>query len=194
MRKKRYDKLCQRSTVRILRDVFGTEGPANGAEIGVYRGQMSEVLMDAFPDLRLTMVDPWRCGIAPDRDIKGDEWLKYDQQHWDALYVETISRVGPACHRCKILRMTSYVAALQTPDASFDFVYIDADHTYDFVKQDIDLWLPKTTRLICGHDYNGKNDRFGSWGVKRAVDERFGDRVRVHGGLVWSVDLQNGGV
>lgn len=171
--------------------MFGTNEPVIGAEIGVYKGAMSAALLDTFPLLRLTMVDPWRTGVADPRPNKGDDWLAFDQLQWNDIYLEAINRVGPASHRCKVMRMTSLVAAQQTPDRSFDFVYIDADHTYDAVKQDIDLWLPKATGMICGHDYGGKNDRFGVWGVQRAVDERFGDRVHVHGGLVWAVDLRD---
>lgn len=48
-----------------------------------------------------------------------------------------------------------------------DMVFIDAGHTYDEVKADIKAWLPKTKRIICGHDYNEAD-------VKRAVDELLG--------------------
>ena len=57
-----------------------------------------------------------------------------------------------------------------------DMVFIDGAHDYDSVIADIDGWLPKTTKLICGHDYYDTDASVG-WEVKRAVDERFGDRV-----------------
>ena len=56
-------------------------------------------------------------------------------------------------------------------DNSIDMVFIDADHTYEAVKYDIERWLPKTTKLISGHDYNDP----GHPGVKQAVDEKFKD-------------------
>jgi len=52
-----------------------------------------------------------------------------------------------------------------------DFVFIDAAHDYESVKQDILAWLPKVKGIIAGHDYPAYK------GVVMAVDEVFGDRV-----------------
>lgn len=57
---------------------------------------------------------------------------------------------------------------------SVDMAFIDGDHSYEAVKNDILTWLPKTKRLICGHDYNQQRI-----GLRRAVDEIFGDDVNV---------------
>lgn len=185
-----YDKMQHRSLVRQLIRTFGEAGPSNGAEVGVYRGQLTAVMLDAFPDLMLTLVDPWRAGVAPVRAIKGDEWLKFDQFRWDEIYKEVLHNIGPATHRCRVMRMLSEQAAAQIEDDSLDFVFIDADHSYESVKHDIELWMPKVRRLICGHDYGGKNDRVGVWGVRRAVDEAFGDQVKVRSGLIWAVEIK----
>ena len=45
-----------------------------------------------------------------------------------------------------------------------DMVFIDADHRYESVKRDINDWLPKAKKLICGHDYDNDD-------TKKAVDE-----------------------
>jgi precorrin-6B methylase 2 len=67
-----------------------------------------------------------------------------------------------------------------------DMTFIDGDHSYPAISLDIDDWLPKTNRLICGHDY-GHPDLPD---VKRRVDEVFGDRVRVvKGQSIWYVEL-----
>jgi len=59
-------------------------------------------------------------------------------------------------------------------------VFLDADHSYGAVRDEI-AWARKLcVPLICGHDYG--NDRFG---VTRAVDEAFPDGVEVRG-MVWS--------
>jgi predicted O-methyltransferase YrrM len=70
------------------------------------------------------------------------------------------------------MRLASNDAVNSFQDNSIDFLFIDADHTYEGCKQDIELWLPKvkTGGVIAGHDYD--------WaGVKQAVDEKFGNRV-----------------
>lgn len=67
----------------------------------------------------------------------------------------------------KQLEMTSEEASSKFYDNSLDFIFIDGDHTYEFVKKDIELWYPKLRYgcIIAGHDYYG--------GVKQAVDEVF---------------------
>jgi hypothetical protein len=47
-------------------------------------------------------------------------------------------------------------------------VFIDGSHKYEDVKADIPAYLPKTKKLICGHDYNWLS-------VRQAVDEVLGD-------------------
>lgn len=70
-----------------------------------------------------------------------------------------------------------------------DMTFIDADHEYESVKQDIAAWLPLTRKLICGHDYWPGPDA-GFPGVAQAVDELFGERVNVgEGTSIWWVEL-----
>ena len=88
--------------------------------------------------------------------------------------------------------MTSEQAALAMPDETLDFCYIDADHRYEAVKRDIEMWLPKVKHggVICGHDYvtdgeiYNKSDGslIGLFGVKKAVTEfteQYGWKVHV---------------
>ncbi|GAH12421.1 unnamed protein product, partial [marine sediment metagenome] len=66
----------------------------------------------------------------------------------------------------------------------FDLVFIDAEHTYEAVQDDIATWLPlikKSGGYITGHDYEHKNHP----GVKKAVDEIFGTDVEIRGDRVW---------
>lgn len=55
----------------------------------------------------------------------------------------------------------------------FDMIFLDAMHTYEDVKADIERWWPrvKSGGLMAFHDYG--HDHFP--GVKQAVDERFGE-------------------
>jgi predicted O-methyltransferase YrrM len=69
------------------------------------------------------------------------------------------------------IKSKSWEAAAAFEDGTVDFVFIDADHSYESVCKDIDSWLPKIKvgGIISGHDYNNP------CGVKQAVDERFTD-------------------
>lgn len=71
------------------------------------------------------------------------------------------------------LKCESSEAAARFPDGFADFVFIDANHTREFVRRDIDAWLPKIKPggIIAGHDYNYPHE------VKEVVDDIFGDRV-----------------
>ena len=51
--------------------------------------------------------------------------------------------------------------------APVDLVYVDGDHSYEGCKRDIELYLPKARKVICGDDY-GEREGFG---VVQAVQE-----------------------
>jgi predicted O-methyltransferase YrrM len=58
-------------------------------------------------------------------------------------------------------------------DESLDFVFIDAGHTYDDVKKDVEEWAKKVRvgGIVSGHDYyESKEGRYGL-GIIKAVDE-----------------------
>jgi predicted O-methyltransferase YrrM len=73
--------------------------------------------------------------------------------------------------RVRVLHMDTLAAAAHVPDGSLDFVFIDADHSYEAVAADIDAWRSKVKPggILSGHDYGHR--RFP--GVAQAVDERF---------------------
>lgn len=54
-----------------------------------------------------------------------------------------------------VWRMTSEKAAHAMPDNTLVFCFVNADHRYEAVKQDIELWLPKVKSggIIFGYDY-----------------------------------------
>lgn len=67
-------------------------------------------------------------------------------------------------------------AAKSCDDKIFDLLFIDANHSYDSVKRDLENWEPKVRGVIAGHDYASHE------GVSKAVDERYGN-VTVGGSL-----------
>lgn len=84
-----------------------------------------------------------------------------------------------------IIKSDSVRAAEQFPDKSIDFVFIDADHSYEGCKKDIEAWLPKCKKLIAGHDYDKS-----CWpGVVHSVNEVFGEETGVIG-TIWYKFLQ----
>jgi hypothetical protein len=57
-------------------------------------------------------------------------------------------------------------------------VFIDADHTYESVREDIDWAVSRGIPIICGHDYSDEIP-----GVVQAVKEAFPNKFRVTGSL-----------
>ena len=144
-----------------------------GAEIGVKEGKFSERILHYWQGELLFSIDPWREFGEDYVDI-----ANVAQAQQDAYYYETQSRLARFDGRSRILRMTSEEAAHEIEEGSLDFAYLDAQHHYEAVQQDIAMWWPKvrTGGLLCGHDYSDENetDAHGNvtvFGVKRAVDE-----------------------
>ena len=79
-------------------------------------------------------------------------------------------------------RAASYV--LKGP---FDFIYIDANHDYLHVMEDIGLWIPKVIQggFLGGHDYGAPSCP----GVKVAVDEVFGKPFMTFKDFSWVVKV-----
>ena len=171
----------------MLAELLRDRPHAVGAEIGVKEGRTSAVLLKRLPGLRkLYCVDPWRYYAEYDSDRAGRKIPWPNQRLLDRAYGEFLRRIEPFRERVVVLREFSRDAARLVPDASLDFAFIDANHAYEFVREDIALWWPKVKPggLLAGHDY-GRWDH--AWGVRRAVDEAFGDRVRTGPAWCWWV-------
>ena len=118
-----------------------------GAEIGVYRGKFSAELATTSPK-ELHLVDPWQ---AQSGEYERDPT---NQQNLQACYGGVFRRFSsnPAVH---IHRMTSVDASKLFADGYFDYVYLDADHTWQGITVDLPVWWRKVKSggWLCGHDY-----------------------------------------
>lgn len=98
-----------------------------------------------------------------------------DAWHHNGTAMEQVfhNHMEPLGGKYHTIRAESSEAAARLPDGSVDFVFIDANHTKEFVRRDIAAWQPKIKPggIIAGHDYNYPHE------VKEVVDEIFGSRV-----------------
>lgn len=156
-----------------------------GVEIGVYQGELSENILRLHPRLRLFMVDPWSLNAY---DGKGDESAtapyreKYTKEA-ESNYSKTVERTKEFESRIMIMRCTSLQAVLKFTDGMFDFVFLDGDHSYDAMCDDIASWhrLVKPGGWISGHDYCIFE------GVTKAVDELYGNSIELDEDFTWFV-------
>lgn len=149
-----------------------------GAEVGVFEGECALGLLSGLPNLQqLLCIDPWEVNEDFQRlmPCKQGKILTANWDHVLEKYLRTVVRVHQS--RVVSMRMTSLEAAELVEGESLDFAFIDANHAYEFVKPDIDMWTTKVKAggIICGDDFKDKPN----YGVKQAVKECFGDNYRV---------------
>lgn len=154
----------------VLSNISHIANPV-GVEIGVFIGDLSKRLLRR-PDLTLHMIDSWQAHDSEGRYAQsGDYHGKMSNDEQESYYNYTKNVTEFAGDRAKVIRATSLQAINMFDDQSLDFVFIDADHTYEGVKEDLEAWYPKLKNggVLSGHDYDNKD--YPCWGVEKAVKE-----------------------
>lgn len=134
-------------------------------EVGVYRGEYSECLLAGWQGRMLHLVDSWRH-LDNCRDITNASSAEHE-----ANLEATRQRLAPYVGRFRIHRQTSREAVTTFADGSLDFVYLDANHAFGAVWDDLHLWYPKVSKggIFAGHDFRDGELPEGSFGVETAV-------------------------
>jgi hypothetical protein len=119
-----------------------------GVELGSFKGQFANTILNNWGG-KLLMVDVWRELPHQEYDDASNH-----REHIDA-YSQSMENIKGFEDRAYMMRMKGEHACDFIQDKSLDFIYIDANHTYDAVKQDLKLWYPKIKSggLVMGHDY-----------------------------------------
>jgi len=138
---------------KLLREL----GCKTGVEIGVNKGKYSKWLCHTMKGLKLYLVDPYEC--------YEDDGYYADQDYQDACFKE--AKVRMEKFNCEFIRKPSMEAVKDFLDNSLDFIYIDANHQYEYVVEDIAQWSKKVKPggIVSGHDYSPY-----MFQVKAAVD------------------------
>ena len=144
--------LIPRPSIEFIRQYLGLG--CSGVEIGVYRGEHAQEIMSTIQPNKLFLVDTWN--YMGDKDT-----LPCNQE--DLRIAKQIVGSFP---NIIFIEKTSKDASNDFIDGLFDFIYIDAEHSYESVKQDLISWMPKVKNggVIAGHDIRVD-------GVKKAVSE-----------------------
>lgn len=137
-----------------------------GAEIGVSRGSSAKALLDHGVRF-LYLIDPWK-NYDGYREAVGAPEVRFEADYLHCY--ETVISKYPSRHA--VLRMTSAEAARYIPP-QLDWVWVDGNHQYEFVRGDLDLYWPKIKPggVLCGHDFTDNHD---TCGVSRAVYDFLG--------------------
>ena len=142
------------------------------AEIGVYEGRFSELILSTTRPRKLHLIDPWKYEADPtyERSFYGKS-KGHSQARMDGMYESVVKCFKSK--RVEIHRDASAACSSRFPDNYFDWIYIDGNHLYEFVKQDLESYFPKIKSggIVAGDDYGRDPNRWDKDGVKRAVDE-----------------------
>lgn len=145
----------------VNRQALLSKMPKNAvvAELGVDQGDFSKLILEICQPAHFHLVDFW-----------GSE--RYNQAKRQR--VETMFQNEMANGKMEINLGLSTTVVNQFPDACFDWIYIDTDHSYQTTRDELEAYRPKMKKggIIAGHDYI-----IGNWngsvryGVVEAVAE-----------------------
>ncbi|OGC69959.1 hypothetical protein A2415_04875 [candidate division WWE3 bacterium RIFOXYC1_FULL_39_7] len=149
--------------VNKTREDLAQEFSGIGVEIGVEQGVFSEIICQNKNVQKLYSIDAWKSH----REYRDHT----HQQKLDKFYELSKIRLSP--YDCELVRKFSSEAASDFMDKVLDFVYIDANHDYEHVTEDIEMWLKKVKSggIISGHDYIRRKGQDKYYAVVQAVND-----------------------
>lgn len=135
-----------------------------GLEIGTAKGDNALSILQELPIKKLFLIDPYTSYVERGQQVSFEETCTIARKKLSQF------------HQAIFMKKTSE-DAVKDVDEPLDFVYIDGNHSYEYVKNDIALYYPlvKTSGVIGGHDYVPYHDA----GVFQAVNEFVQERSRM---------------
>lgn len=132
-----------------------------GIEVGCFAGEGTEILLQSGRLDMLICIDPWQVGYYSNINLADAEG-RFEE------------RVAAFPGKTIKLKMNSRegLAKAFSEYGQIDFIYLDGNHDYEVVREDIAQSIEGLGRrgLLAGHDYGLER----APGVKRAVDELLG--------------------
>jgi predicted O-methyltransferase YrrM len=138
-----------------------------GAEIGTYNGTNALNIFQNLDIQKLYIIDPL------------EEYIEGIKSHVPSTLSRIKSKLKEYNGKFIFLQCTSDDAVNNIADGELDFVYIDGNHEYEFVRRDLKNYYPKVKSggLICGHDFDEPEEgNEKANGVIQAVLEFFADK------------------
>lgn len=146
---------------RHIAEIVNGHGLRSGAELGVKDGRTLQTILGKTR-CSMIAVDCWKP--------LSNELESYDGWDFEA-FEESVRQIAAQYPgRVAVMKMSTHEAARHVENQTLDFVFIDADHSYEGVKQDIEDWTPKIVPggFVIGHDWDWPS-------VRQAAEEAFRD-------------------
>jgi len=144
-----------RYSIKYIRDNYDGKDLI-GAEIGIRYGGHSLTILKHLPMKRLYLIDPQQGYDGIDG---------YHRRGFKEIRKGLKRNLNAYSDKLVFIRKMSENAVDDIPD-NMDFIYIDGNHDYEYVKKDVDMYYPKIKKggVLCGHDFQLPD-------VARAVSE-----------------------
>lgn len=144
-------------------NIFIQLGIEHIAEVGVWRGDNFRRMIRPSCIVSAWAIDAW------DTEILERSLNVVSNQALNEQYYNTMVQLCKTDKRVRVFRGDSLKAAKILNGLKFDFIYIDADHTYEGCLADLIAYYPllRNGGILSGHDYTTAQ----GFGVKQAVDD-----------------------
>ncbi|GAB5415405.1 MAG: hypothetical protein Cons2KO_30080 [Congregibacter sp.] len=150
---------------KLFKEIIPPDGI--GAELGVYKGTLSQFILVENHPRKLYLIDPW--------------WNYAGDWHWavgDTSSVRSLASIlivlrKAISERRVEIRIEGSISALSSfNDGYLDWAYVDSTHSYENTVAELNLLKAKTKRggIIAGDDWN-PDPGHPHHGVYRAVKE-----------------------
>lgn len=119
-------------------------------EVGVWKGDFANYILNAISTIeQYTFIDPWRNLPSWNKPFNVSD------NEFDNVRSEALDKNKKYAAKINELRMTTKDAAKKIPNETFDFSYIDGDHTLRGITIDLNVLYSKTrvNGLIGGDDF-----------------------------------------
>lgn len=152
-----WSRLFQLVALRLFREIEQRfpEGTLHFAEIGVFYGGVSRLLLAECPRVHVHMIDPWDS--APDSYFRGRARGRQGKRGVRDLRnarLEALATTAQWKERRSVYQTTSREAIRHCPGRWLHMVFLDGDHRYDEVLHDCG-WYDRIVPggILCGHDW-----------------------------------------
>lgn len=139
----------------------------NILEIGTHAGNYAEKIYQIFQKSSIYLLDTWDSNNT-------DFYYSSRPGLVEKAYEMTLNKFKDK-KNVNIIKSDSTIAHKQFEDNFFDWIYIDGDHSYDGVKNDLQNWFKKLkiNGILSGHDWDVdlNNQEFQKFGVQQALKE-----------------------
>ncbi len=155
------------------RELLLRQMPKNSicAAIGVWKVGLTQRILNIVQPQKLHLIDPWLFQEEYPNRMYGGKVIQ-SQEDMDKIYQLVLEKTEGK--NVVFHRDFSRNVVPNLEDNYLDWIYIDGNNSYEFVKQDLELCFNKVKvgGLIAGDDYNLREEE--SFPIRRAVNEFIG--------------------